>query len=258
MISRITLLVSFLFCISCSQAPDFSTFVSEKVKLEEVKINVPLRLFDNEKIGDKRISELTDLQKYQNQYLNKSQEFSLNEFSDTWNKLQEQFDIENLQSSEIEKWFDATALLLQLRGDAVYAEELNKIVLLGIGESREHNKEIVSPYIFTKNLDNLFVHIFTPSIINYDHTTKGNVNVEMETDFPQTGLVNLKFGMTERRYIEVSIRIPSWAEGATVTVKKVKYVAPPGGYCKIAKKWKEGDLIEVVFPIEKMPEHLNL
>ena len=253
MISRFTLLVTVLFFISCSKSPDFPTLVSEKVKLEEVKIATQLPLFDAEKKESLEIPEFLELHRFQSLYLNKNPEFHLNDFSEYWKDIRKQFKTEDLQSSDLENWFDITAFLCQLSGDAVYAEELNRIVLHGIGENADKNKKIVSPYIFTKNLDNLFVNIFTPSIINYDHTTKGNVNVEMDTNFPKSGKVNLTFGMTKRRYIEVSIRIPSSAEGATVTVKKVKYVARPGTYCKIAKKWKEGDLIEVEFPIEKRP-----
>lgn len=253
MISRITLLVSILFFISCSKSTEFPNLISEKVKLEEVKITSQLPLFDRKNNESTKISGLSELQEFKSLYLNKNPEFRLNDFSEYWNETQKQFIVEDIQSTELEKWFNVTAFLYQLSGDAIFAEELNKIVLQGIGENKDRNQEIVSPYIFTKNLDNLFVNIFTPSSINYDHTTKGNVNVEMETDFPKSGKVNLTFGMTERRYIEVSIRIPSWAEGATVTVKKVKYVARPGTYCKIAKKWKEGDLIEIEFPIEKRP-----
>lgn len=254
MISRITLFVSFLFFVSCSKSPDFPNFVSEKVKLEEVKLMTQLSLFDKEKKDNPEIPGLSELQGFKNLYLSKNPEFSLNDFSVSWSETGKQFKTQNLQLSDLGKWFDITAFLYQLSGDAVYAEELNNIVLQGVGESPDENRKIVSPYIFTKNFDNLFVNIFTPANINYEHTTKGNVDVTMETNFPESGNVNLTFGMTKRRYIEVSIRIPSWAEGTTVTVKKVKYVAPAGIYCKIAKKWKEGDLIEVKFPIENRPK----
>ncbi len=133
---------------------------------------------------------------------------------------------------------------------------MEKIAFLGIGETISENKRIVAPYVFTKNTDDLFINLFTPATINYEHTTKGKVKVEMETNYPKSGKVDLKFGMTKRRYIEVNIRIPSWAAGTTVSVKKVKYVAPPGGYCKIAKKWKENDLVEINFPMENKPDYL--
>ena len=83
---------------------------------------------------------------------------------------------------------------------------------------------------------------------------KGEVTFRQETDYPKSGSVKLYFGMTERRYIELFIRIPSWAEGTHVNVKGVKYFADPGSYCKILKKWKEGDVVDIEFPINKKPQ----
>lgn len=258
MILRFAFLAGLITFISCSKSREPLTFVSEKVSIEEVRIDTQLALSNELPINGLKASDLIELQNHQSLYLNNNQEFSLTDFSTEWSEKQKYLKTRKLNPSELELWFDITALLFQLSGEAMYAEELNNIVLKGIGENHKENINIVSPYIFTKDVDNLFVNIFTPSTINYDHTTMGNVNVEMQTGFPNSGKVDLKFGMTERRYIEVNIRIPSWADNASVTVKKVKYVAPPGSYCKIAKKWKEGDLIEVQFPIEKMPDYRNL
>jgi DUF1680 family protein len=63
--------------------------------------------------------------------------------------------------------------------------------------------------------------------------------------------------METKRYIELFIRIPEWAEEATVIEKGVKYVATPGSYCQITRKWSEGDMVEINFPTEKMPEYLS-
>ena len=58
----------------------------------------------------------------------------------------------------------------------------------------------------------------------------------------------IHFSMEKNRYIEVSVRIPEWAHGATVTAVGVKYPAPTGEYLFIAKKWHEGDTIRIHFP----------
>ena len=257
MIFRTPIFIVFLFFISCSQKNKFPLFVSEKVEMENVNLNTQLPIFSAPGANNSIIVGLEKLATFQNQYLKKDLEFDLDEFKRFWDHLQNEIDFVNARSLDLNKWFEISGLLLQLTGDAVYAVELNRMVSSGIGESIEENKKRVSPYVFTKNVDHLFVNIFTPAKINYNHTLKGKVEVEMETNYPKSGKVDLKFSMTERRYIEVKIRIPGWAEGATVIVKKVKYFAPPGGYCKIAKKWKEGDLVEIDFPMENMPDYLK-
>ena len=58
--------------------------------------------------------------------------------------------------------------------------------------------------------------------------------------------------------MEIYIRIPEWAEGATVVMQNVKYIAPPGDYCEIAKSWINGDLVEIHFPVEKIPANFKI
>lgn len=257
MIFRILIYITLLFLISCSQKKQFPDFISERVEVESVSLNSELPILTNLEKTNFKINGIEKLVVSQNQFLEKNVEFNLGEFKSNWNQIQIENTLKNASAEDIGKWFEVSGLLFELTGEAVFAEELQRIVLLGIGKTIVENKKIVNPYIFTMNYDNLFINIFTPATINYEHTTVGKVKVEIETNYPQLGKVDLKIGMSERRYIEINIRIPSWAEGAMVTVKKVKYFAPPGGYCKIAKKWKEGDLVEIVFPIENVPKHLK-
>jgi len=99
--------------------------------------------------------------------------------------------------------------------------------------------------------------MFIPSEISYSHSMGGEVKIWQETNYPQSGSVRVNFSMTEKQYIEVFIRIPSWAEDASVEVNGVKYFAPPGSFSKISKKWKEGDVVEIEFPISKKPDYLR-
>jgi DUF1680 family protein len=63
--------------------------------------------------------------------------------------------------------------------------------------------------------------------------------------------------METKRYIELWIRIPEWAHNASVTVKGVKYLSQPGSYSRVAKQWKEGDVVEVELPLQNVPGYLK-
>ena len=225
MIYRIFIFVVSLFLISCTQKQQFLESTFKKVELENVSLNAQLPIFSNTGVNTSKINELDKLIVFRNQFINEDLEFDLNNFKRVWARIQKTNQLKNTNSSELELWFNLTCFLFEITGETVFAEELEKLALLGIGKSLMENAEIVTPYIFTKNIDNLFVNIYTPATIIYDHTTNGKVKVEMETNYPRSGKVDLKFGMSLRRYIEVNIRIPNWAVGATVTVKKVKYFA---------------------------------
>jgi len=194
---------------------------------------------------------------FRNQFFEKDDEFDLDKFKSNWIQIQKNIHFKSSNATDLELWFAISGLLFELTGDAIFADELEKLAFSGIGKSMPENIKIVSPYVFTKNTDNLFVNLFMPASIYYEHTTKGKVNVELLTNYPESGKIDLKFGMSKRRYIELFIRIPHWAVGATVEVKKVKYLAPAGGYCKIAKKWNEGDLVEINFPMLNAPDYLK-
>jgi hypothetical protein len=52
--------------------------------------------------------------------------------------------------------------------------------------------------------------------------------------------------LQDKRYLDFYVRIPEWANKASVTVKGVKYNVIPGQFTEIAKKWKNGDEIEII------------
>lgn len=168
--------------------------------------------------------------------------FQLKPFETAWEQMAQANTVRMFKANDLEIWTELTGFLLELTQEEKYAAELERIGQKG--------KEMVHPFVLTKNVDHIFVNLFDSTQINYDHTLGGQVSVRQESDYPSSGSIRLHFGMSIKRYIELYIRIPQWAEGATVTVKQVKYFAEPGSYCKIAKKWKEGDLVEIELPVE--------
>ncbi|WP_303922748.1 beta-L-arabinofuranosidase domain-containing protein [Draconibacterium sediminis] len=144
-------------------------------------------------------------------------------------------------------WIEINGLLLELTADAKYAKELEEIA------RNKTTEDYIQPFVFTRSVDHIYVNLFKPAEINYQHSLGGDVTIRQETTYPESGSVRLHFGMTDRQYIELYIRIPEWAEGTSVIVKNVKYFTQPGSYCVIAKKWKQGDLVEIELPIENYP-----
>jgi DUF1680 family protein len=80
--------------------------------------------------------------------------------------------------------------------------------------------------------------------------------MNLETDYPKSGKMLLRINLEKKRYAEINIRIPEWAEGTTVKVKGVKFLANPGEYCQVAKSWLNDDVIEINFP-QPPPEKFN-
>ena len=75
------------------------------------------------------------------------------------------------------------------------------------------------------------------------------VKLTQKTEFPWDGKVLLE--MKSSGNFALKLRIPYWAEGATIKVngKKVKG-AVPGDYADIKRTWKKGDKVELDLPME--------
>jgi hypothetical protein len=209
--------------------------------------------------GNNFENELDGLIQFKIWYEEQNTSFDLVKLEILWSNLQNKSSDFNL--NELKSWIEITGFLLEITAKDEYAEELETIVYQvasGFSESEINEIEnLLIPFIFTKNVDHIYVNLFVNSTVKYEHTLKGAVEITQETDIPESGKVQIKFKMENKRYIELYIRIPEWAVGATVVEKGVKYVAVPGTYCPIARKWKEGDFVEITFPSGKIPASIK-
>jgi hypothetical protein len=101
-------------------------------------------------------------------------------------------------------------------------------------------------YYHTEN--DLYVNLFIPSRLNWQN--KG-VTVIQQTKFPEDGATSLTIRSSTTVDMPLHIRYPSWATTATVTIngKKFAVKASPGSYIVINRKWKNGDVVNVNYPM---------
>lgn len=187
---------------------------------------------------------LNTLLQFATQFKQKNDSFNLEIFEANWQAAKGAVKLDD--RTQLGQWVEMTGLLLELKQKEKFAAEMERI-----GQYSAEAAQLIEPFIYTKDIDNIYVNIFKESEISYHHSMKGEVTIKQTAENPKSGIVKLVFGMTEQRYLELGIRIPVWAKESKVTVKGVKYFAPPGGYCHIVKKWREGDVVEIEFPKNK-------
>lgn len=255
--NRLLYIILLIFLFSCSGKDRFPEPVSEKVSPEQVTLLKKLKLTtrDSSYNSNQSVDEkpyLSELNHYQELYFKRDSEFDLENFENEWEEVSASINQSKMTFAEAELWFEITATLMQITGDAKYAEEMQQNILHGFSpkDDADYKKieELIVPYIFTKNVDHIHVNLYLPAEIEYEHTMHGKVKIWQETDFPDSEDVTINFSLEKENYIEVALRIPDWAEDATITVLGVKYPAHPGDYTVIAKKWHEGDKIEIRLP----------
>jgi hypothetical protein len=97
--------------------------------------------------------------------------------------------------------------------------------------------------------DGLVAALYSPCEVR---TMVGNTEVHLmeETDYPFREHVLIKLNPTKPIGFPLRLRIPAWAEEASIAVNGKRIVIPPSpGFVKIERTWKAGDVIEARFPM---------
>jgi len=248
-IIQVTFSIILFGFFSCTEKYQFPEKKSQKFPAESVVLNQPVLRFTSnstDSLSAQVVSaELQLLKSFIAAYEKRENDFSVEKMELLWESVDKEIGFNDQAANP--DWVEATGFLLEITGKPVYAAALQKLpkienLTLSASDARIVGEKL-TPYIFTKNVDHIFVNLFIDSSVEYVHSLGGKVKIMQETEDVQN--VVLKFETEEKRYIEVNILIPAWAKNATVTEKNVKYVATPGEYCFIARKWQTGDFVEV-------------
>lgn len=122
-------------------------------------------------------------------------------------------------------------------------------------------------YIYGSNKDGLYVNLFVGSNTSFQ-SGKQQVPVNMKTNYPWDGNVEVAFSPEKKSHFNLHIRIPGWASGEAVpgglysfedtsvtafTVrlngKEVPYKREKG-YIVLDREWKKGDVVQLTLPMD--------
>ncbi|WP_319480656.1 beta-L-arabinofuranosidase domain-containing protein [uncultured Draconibacterium sp.] len=239
---KLYFIILFIVLVSCKSKDQFPERKSERISLENTSVTQK----DNSDYGP-----FKELFTFVTQFEAQDSAFDLEVFKLKYDEFYANKRPSIYNDPALPVWIEINGLLLELTAHTKYAQELEEISV------NEKITDYIQPFVFTRSVDHIYLNLFQPAEIKYQHSLGGDVTIRQETTYPESGNVRLHFEMTERRYIELFIRIPEWAEGTHVEVKGVKYFTKPGSYCLIAKKWKQGDLVEIELPIENYQARIH-
>jgi DUF1680 family protein len=102
----------------------------------------------------------------------------------------------------------------------------------------------------------IYVNLFIPSELDWKE--KG-VKIRQQTKFPEEGTTRLVFQAAKPVSAAIRIRHPWWAETAlriSVNGRRVQAASKSGEFAVVEREWKNGDALEVVFPMRLRLESL--
>lgn len=141
------------------------------------------------------------------------------------------------------KWAQLNVDLLKFSGEVQFGDALE--VLLYGNSGFTFPDSILKSVIYTHVFDDIYINIIGSSSMEYQHTTGGAVKLIQDTNYPKGSEMVLKIETNDVRLLNIFIRIPSWAQNPKVSYGNIKYVANPGQYTELSKKWSKGDEITV-------------
>lgn len=106
-------------------------------------------------------------------------------------------------------------------------------------------------YVATVQGPDLQVHQYVPARIAVAAANGDRLEVEMRTEYPWQGTVELRIVQSPVKPWSLNLRIPSWATGAQVSVNgESRDIEQTAAYARIQRAWRAGDAIELELPME--------
>jgi DUF1680 family protein len=171
-------------------------------------------------------------------------------------------------------WLQLNRELLQLSGDARYAEEIERTAYNDLLGAIAPNGEDWCYYSFPNgrrvhttywrcckssgamaleelpalavggDAATLSVHFYAPLTARV-----GDVGLRIDTAYPYDGAVTLALDLAAAKRFTLKLRIPSWAAGAFAEVAGERLAATPGDYLAIERYWQPGDVVRLQLPM---------
>ncbi|MFQ6098828.1 MAG: glycoside hydrolase family 127 protein, partial [Armatimonadota bacterium] len=106
-------------------------------------------------------------------------------------------------------------------------------------------------YFYSTSDEGLWVHHYGGNTFDGSLRDGTRMTLTQETDYPWEGRVLMTVEPAEPTEFALMLRIPEWAEGATLSVngRAPDVAAQPATYAQMRRTWSPGDTIELTLPM---------
>jgi len=106
-------------------------------------------------------------------------------------------------------------------------------------------------YLATRDTQGLQVHQYAPATVGFEAHSGQRALLRIETEYPWQGTVRITIDETGDDAWQLSLRVPGWAEGASIHVNGQPWNAMPvpGTYVTVNRTWRVGDTVKLDLPL---------
>jgi uncharacterized protein len=112
--------------------------------------------------------------------------------------------------------------------------------------------------IYLREPNAIYVNLYVPSTLRWTESGTA-LTLTQESDYPFEDRVTFTLTSSQPAELTLHLRIPAWAEGASIRVNGTRPQAAvtAGRFASIRREWKTGDRIELELPLKVRLEPIN-
>jgi len=109
---------------------------------------------------------------------------------------------------------------------------------------------------FFRDAQGVYVNLYIPSTVRW---TQHGAQIELtqKSEYPYDAHVQIEVKASRAAEFAVNLRIPQWAEGASIAVNGKRKTASAGSFASLKRHWKNGDRIELELPLRTRLEAID-
>jgi DUF1680 family protein len=110
----------------------------------------------------------------------------------------------------------------------------------------------VSDYAYSISDKGIWFNLYGGNKVNTKLTDGSKISLDQITNYPWDGNIKITINETSSKAYSLFLRIPAWTHDAKVSVnnKLVNMKLTTGTYAEINRQWKNGDVIELILPMD--------
>lgn len=109
---------------------------------------------------------------------------------------------------------------------------------------------------YLRDARGVYVNLYIPSTLRW---TQGaaQITLTQKSDYPYGSHVQFDVTASKPTEFALHLRIPAWAEGASVAVNGKRQPTTPGTFAQLQRKWKTRDHVDLELPLKKRLETVD-
>jgi hypothetical protein len=109
---------------------------------------------------------------------------------------------------------------------------------------------------YLRDARGVYVNLYIPSTLRW---TQGaaQITLTQKSDYPYGSHVQFQVTASKPTEFMLHLRIPAWAEGASVAVNGKHEPTMPGTFAQLLRVWKTGDHVDLELPLKKRLEAVD-